>query len=230
MRNRTLEEEEQMSSDMMVSRRTVCATGAAALAAPTAWAKTGAHSAERWGLAELVFSGPANGNPYSDVQFSALFQNGSGNIRVPGFYDGGGVYKIRFCPPAEGTWQYVTASNATALSGKSGNIRATKPSKRNHGLVRVANRYHFAYDDGTPYKEFGTTSYQWLYQPDEACRRTLKTLAVSPFNKIRFTLFPNKVLPYEPHYPFVGTPGAFDLTRFNPDFFKKIDNAVARLC
>jgi hypothetical protein len=202
----------------------------AALVAPTALAKTGARGVEQWGLAEFVFSGPESGNPYIDVQFSALFQNGSSSIRVPGFYDGEGVYKIRFCPPAAGTWRYVTASNEAALDGKSGSIAATKPGKQNHGLVRVANRYHFAYADGTPYKQFGTTSYQWLYQREESRRRTLQTLAASPFNKVRFTLFPNKKLPYEPLYPFVGAPGAFDLTRFNPAFFRNVDDGVARLC
>ena len=31
-------------------------------------------------------------------------------VTVNGFYDGGGVYKLRFSPPYEGSWAYTTAS------------------------------------------------------------------------------------------------------------------------
>ena len=46
------------------------------------------------------------------------------------------------------------------------------------------------YADGTPYHQFGTTCYAWTHQPGELQEQTLKTLAASPFNKIRFCVFP----------------------------------------
>lgn len=40
---------------------------------------------------------------YLDVSFEAFKQN-SRVIRVPGFHDGAGVYKVRFMPDNEGEW------------------------------------------------------------------------------------------------------------------------------
>jgi hypothetical protein len=38
-----------------------------------------------------------------------------------------------------------------------------------------------------------TTCYAWIHQPEELQRQTLETLAASPFNKIRFCVFPKRV-------------------------------------
>ena len=43
--------------------------------------------------------------------------NGTASIEVPGFYDGEGVYRIRFMPPTQGPWRYETRSNKSELSG-----------------------------------------------------------------------------------------------------------------
>ena len=48
----------------------------------------------------------------------------------------------------------------------------------------------FEYEDGTPYIPFGTTVYALLYQPEYRISETLETLRISPFNKIRFCIFP----------------------------------------
>ena len=77
--------------------------------------------------------------------------------------------------------------------------RARSPALRqhqgNHGPVRVANTYHFAYADGTPYKQIGTTCYVWTHQGDELEEQTLATLGNAPFNKMRMCVFPK-------HYAF----------------------------
>ena len=52
---------------------------------------------------ELTLSGPATGNPYLEVSFDAVFSQGARQVRVPGFYDGAGVYRLRFMPDAVGT-------------------------------------------------------------------------------------------------------------------------------
>jgi hypothetical protein len=213
---------------MEISRRAACGLGLAAAIAPAAFGKNRRNVA-RWGLGEWTFAGPQGGHPYVDTRFGATFDNGRDRLRVPGFYDGDGVYKIRFSPPQAGDWRYATFSNITALDGKTGIFKADPPRPGNHGLVRVAGRHRFAYDDGTPYMPFGTTSYAWIHQSEDLCRRTLQTLATSPFNKIRMALFPNGSVTNEPPYPFAGTPGAFDLTCFNPDFFRQLDDKIARL-
>ena len=77
-------------------------------------------SVEKWGLFEVELKGPAEGNPFVDVQLSAEFKNGDTTIKAPGFYDGDGTYKIRFMPSVEGEWSYKTQSNSDALDGQMG--------------------------------------------------------------------------------------------------------------
>jgi len=102
-----------------------------------------------------------------------------------------------------------------------------------HGPVRVANTYHFAYADGTPYRQIGTTCYAWTHQGDEREEQTLATLKGAPFNKIRMCVFPkwyayNRDEP--PIYPFDGTPpNKWDTTRFNPAYFRHQEKRIAQL-
>ena len=192
-----------------------------------------AQSVERWGIFELALKGPANGNPFLDVKFSARFNQGTNSIEANGFYDGDGIYRVRFMPEQQGKWSYKTVSNVRKLDGKSGSFNVTRPSPQNHGPVRVAQTYHFAYDDGTPYEELGTTCYVWEWQPEPLQEQTLKTLASSPFNKIRFCVFPKRYLwnTNEPIlYPFVGKPATnWDFTRFNVKYFQHLEQRVADL-
>jgi hypothetical protein len=214
----------------MLTRRTVCALSAAALAAPAAFAKSRPSApVEQWGMAEVALTGPQTGNPFTEVSFSAVFDNGVKTIKADGFYDGEGIYRVRFMPPAPGQWRWTTASSAPALNGKTGSITVAPPSKTNHGPVAVASTFHFAYADGTPHRPFGTTAYAWTHQSDAVCEETLKTLAASPFNKIRFAIFPNEDVNAEALFPFEGKPKAWDFTRFNPAYFRRFETFVARL-
>ena len=191
-----------------------------------------AESVERWGVYELSLEGPTNGNPFLDVRFAARFYQGHGAIEATGFYDGDGIYRVRFMPQKLGSWEYETISSAPELNGKIGEFTVTKPSASNHGPVRVANTFHFAYADGTPYKQVGTTCYAWTHQPDALQEQTLKTLAASPFNKIRFCVFPKRYSwnTNEPQMnPFEGTPRNFDTARFNPKFFQHFERRVLDL-
>src|SRR5262249_27858286 len=137
--------------------------------------------------------GPTNGNPFLDVTFSAHFariQADSAATKVTGFYDGDGNYRVRFMPDKPGQWHYVTESSSPALAGQNGEFTVTPLTAKNHGPVRVAHTYHFAYADGKAYKQIGTTCYAWVHQNDALQKQTLKTLGASPFNKVRFCIFP----------------------------------------
>ena len=149
-----------------------------AVAAAAARAVPGAPSTvERWGMWEASFQGPSNGNPYAEVAFSAVFQQNGRAIEVPGFWDGGGVYWLRFSPPSEGIWRYRTRSNRPELDGIGGTLTAGPPSASIHGPVEVFDTFHFRYADGTPHHSFGTTCYAWIHQPEELQAATLRTLA-----------------------------------------------------
>jgi len=192
------------------------------------------NTVEQWGVFEAAYQGPTNGNPFLDVTFSARFTQSNLTVAVNGFYDGDGIYRIRFMPSTQGQWSYETASNAKKLNHVRDNFTVVAPSAGNHGPVRVANTYHFAYADGVPYKELGTTCYWWELQGETLEQETLKTLADSPFNKIRFCVFPKRYLwnTNEPIlYPFVGNAATtnWDFTRFNPAYFRHIEQRIGDL-
>lgn len=204
------------------------------LAVLTSWSHALAVPVEQWGLYEVELKGPANGNPFIDVRLSAVFDNGTVRVEVPGFYDGDGVYRIRFMPETQGRWRYETRSNRWELTGRAGEFTATAPGPRNHGPVRVHNTYHFAYADGTPFRQVGTTIYNWIDTPDAVQDETLRTLASAPFNKARM-LLTQQPTPYRttfvpPRWPYAGTPPHdWDLTRFNPEYFRHYERRLAQL-
>lgn len=205
---------------------------------------------EKWDFFELSLSYQCPGNPFIDVTLEAVFSHQDRQVRVSGFYDGEGVYKVRFMPDMEGIWQFETRSNAPALDGRKGEFICTPPSANNHGPVRVAGTTHFAYEDGTPYIPVGTTCYVWNLQGDELEEQTLKTLDKAPFNKMRMSVFPkrysfNKNEP--PSYPFPGEvtkpwdpslmhsfrlsepPEFWDFSQFNPVYFQHLEKRILDL-
>jgi hypothetical protein len=188
---------------------------------------------EQWGTYEIVLDGPADGNPYLDLRLSATFSFANRKITVPGFHDGGRVYRVRFMPDERGTWTFETHSNAPALDGQHGHFLAVAPSPGNHGPVRVRNRFHFAYADGEPYFPFGTTCYAWTHQPLDQQAQTLETLKKARFNKLRMGVFP-KDYPYNVNPPLhacflAGPDGKEDLDRPNPAHFQHLDAQVRAL-
>jgi len=218
------------------SRMTLC-LAAAALAVGIGFAASAAEESpqnqvERWGIFELTLEGPASGNPYQDVTLRARFRQGNRTFEPEGFYDGDGAYRVRFMPDAPGRWTYTTQSNCKELGGKQGGFTCVEPSPENHGPVRVHNTYYFAYADGTPYFQIGTTCYAWAHQGDRLEEQTLATLRKAPFNKLRMCVFP-KSYSYNqnepPYYPFPRKDGRNDYSRFNPAFFQHFEKRVGQL-
>jgi len=189
---------------------------------------------EKWGVFEASFEGPSDGNPYLDVAFDAIFTHKSREVRVPGFHDGGNTYRVRFMPDTEGEWTYRTRSKTATLDKLTGSFVASPPSPGNHGPVRVRNKFHFAYADGTPFLSFGTTCYAWTHQPLAMQQQTLETLQQTRFNKIRMGVFP-KDYPYNTNEPLHrcferGTGGKEDFDRPNAALFQHFDRQVEALC
>lgn len=188
---------------------------------------------EQWGIFDRALPGPKDGNPFVDVTLSAVFSQNDQKYTITGFYDGEGIYRVRFMPPTMGKWEYTTSSNKPELQGKTGSLEVVKPSPNNRGPVRVRNRFHFEFADGTPYFPVGTTCYSWTHFGDKIEQQTLATLKTAPFNKLRMCIFPkwyayNKAEP--PRYPYVGTPPKlWDYTKFNPDYFRHLEARIADL-
>ena len=206
---------------------------------------------ERWGLLELSLPGRTGGNPFTDYEIRGRFTGEKEDVTVSGFYDGNGIWKIRFMPSFSGAYRYTVSGNF-AQAESSGFFTVMEPSAGNHGPVRIAGKHHFAYADGTPFYPLGTTCYVWTQQPDSRIEETLRSLKEARFNKIRFCILP-KHYDYnlgEPRtYPFEGTPmdssvltkenfweftgkaegNHFDLTRPNPAHFQHLEKCILAL-
>jgi len=206
---------------------------------------------EKWDTFEVSVEGYSDKNPFTDYKIYGRFTNKNETKTVDGFYDGNGLYKVRFMPSFTGKYSFEIWGNFSAAT-YSGEFEVTEPSKNNHGPVRIASTYHFAYEDGTPYYPIGTTCYAWALQPSEMRIQTLETLKKNVFNKIRFCIFP-KHYDYnfkDPvSFPYEGTPcdtsginkqnfmqyyGAapgnnWNFKKFNPAHFQLIENCIKDL-
>ncbi|UJF35612.1 DUF5060 domain-containing protein [Paenibacillus hexagrammi] len=186
---------------------------------------------EQWGQFELTLDGPSAGNPFQEVRLSAQFQYKNLIVEPDGFYDGNGIYRIRFMPDRPGVWRYVTRSNISELDGHDGEFVCIQAAEGNHGPVRVKHSYLFAYEDGTPYMPFGTTCYHWTHHGNEELEElTLQTLKDSPFNKVRMCLLPTRDMRPPLNLVFAGTcPEDIDKTKFNPAFFTHLESRIKDL-
>ena len=212
---------------------------------------TYATSVEKWDIFEVTVKGYKDKNPFIDYKIQGRFMHKNEIKTVDGFYDGEGIYKVRFMPSFEGTYTFeVVGSFSEEIY--MGEFEVTKASAGNNGPVRVANTYHFAYENGMPYYSIGTTCYVWTMQTQEMQEQTLKTLKNSAFNKIRFCIFP-KHYDYnfnEPiTYPYEGKPcdsnvltkenfmqfngsalgNSWDFKKFNPLHFQLIEKRIEDL-
>ncbi len=215
---------------------------------------------EQWGVYELILkkeleSEQLGENPYQDYQVEGTFTGGEECKRVRGFYNGNQVFVVRFMPSYTGIYHYELTGSQSGMKKKvikAGDFTVGKAAENNHGPVKVAEQYHFAYADGTPYQECGTTCYAWLHQRRELREQTLMSLQDSPFNKIRFCVFPKHYdyNLYEPEtYPYEGTPcsivglnkenfqdytpenqeNRWDFYRFCPEHFAVMDTSIKEL-
>lgn len=206
---------------------------------------------EKWKVFEISCEGRTEGNPFTDYTITGTFTCPHEEVTVNGFYDGDGIYMVRFMPSFEGRYTYCIQGSFSSHIYK-GSFEVTPPGDGNHGMVKVARTWHFAYEDGTPYYPLGTTCYVWQLQGRTLWDQTLDTLKEGYFNKIRFCIFP-KHYDYNLHepssYPYAGTPcdssvlnsenfmqfmgrseGChFNYEFFNPEHFRGIDEAVRSL-
>ena len=193
-----------------------------------------ARQVEQYAILELELKGPSAGNPFSDVQLSAEFRLLNRSLFCEGFYDGDGIYRIRFMPDEPGNWTYITKSNIRELDSKRGSFTCVEAATGNHGPVKVRNTFDFGYADGTPFYPVGTTCYAWVHQPEELVNATLASLAETAFNKIRMTVMPKNYDVYinnePPFYPFEGSKEkGWDFSRPNPAFFRNFEQKIIAL-
>ena len=209
----------------------------------------GAVTIEQHHPHDFDFRAPVDGNPF-DVELTGEFRGPVGEVlRIPGFYDGDGVWKIRFSPPRVGSWSLRTASPHAALNGQvEAGIRCTPNTNPNiHGGLRVdpADPYHFVWEDGARYFLMGYEC-DWLWaigmrDPERReMRRFADQLAARGFNHLILNVYAHDTTwntgrqnqwDYGPPelFPWEGTNEQPDHSRLRPEFFRAYDRVIEYL-
>jgi len=133
-------------------------------------------SAETWRAVEVSFeSEKVYADPFGEAELDLLLYGGGRLYTVPGFWDGGNTWRVRFVCPAEGTWQFITVCSDkcnSVLNGRTGIVVCTEYSGDldvyKHGFVttRYGEKY-LTYEDGTPFYYLGDTHWQLAQEPAE---------------------------------------------------------------
>ena len=159
------------------------------------------HRVERWSVFE--WSGKGKGRrayPFADCEmFGRRPRHRRGRKKkVSGFYDGDGVYRVRFMPEMEGEYTFEIFGS---FSDRNPERRlCLHPGGGWQPRPGAGRGFHFEYDDGTAYYPLGTTCYVWNLQKEELRNATLAELKKGYFNKIRFCVWPKHYL-YNLHEP-----------------------------
>ncbi len=228
----------------MLSRRAFFQNGTAGLLLLSA----DLRAQDRFGIqnspAEWSFrSAKQYSDPFNDVELDVIFKTPSGTEhRVPSFWAGDALWRVRYAPPSAGQYSYRTVCNDasnSALHDRAGQFsvepyRGNNPLYR-HGPVRVAaDRRHLEHSDGTPFFWLGDTWWMSL------CKRLpwpdgFQTLAADRTHK-GFTLVQIVAGLYPDMEPYderganeAGFPWERDYSRINPAYFDAADVRIAYL-
>jgi len=110
-------------------------------------------------------------DPYNDVDLDVAFTGPKGKqVRIPAFWAGDNVWKVRFAAPERGTWKYATTcsrADDAGLQDQKGAVIARRYKGSNdllkRGRLRVAeSRRTLETADGTPFFWLGDTWWMGL--------------------------------------------------------------------
>jgi hypothetical protein len=209
----------------------------------------GATTIQQYHSHDFVFKAAPPENPF-DVELAGDFTGPDGmHLMVPGFYDGDGVWKIRFSPTRPGEWSLQTISSLPALREKtqSSIVCVSNTHPKFHGALRVdaAHPYHFIFEDGTRYFLLGYEA-DWLWAPEmsdprrKVMHRLVDSMASHGFNHVMVNIYSHDTRwaagkscewDYGPPelYAWEGTNEKPDHSRLNPKFFQLYDGMMEAL-
>ena len=177
-------------------------------------------------------------NPLQEASLLVTFTAPGGQtFKIPGFWDGGKTWRVRFIPTQPGAWKFETECSDTANAGlhkQSGSFTATAPAGTNpfaqHGPVEVApDGRHLQHADGTPFFWVGDTAWNgpllssttdWdLYLKE----RTRQKFSAVQWVATQFRAAPDGDSTRQPAYS--GT----DKITINTAFFQRLDEKADAL-
>jgi len=210
------------------------------------------YQTEKWGLLDITYSQKyGNVDPF-EITFGAVITHENGKeMNVPGFYNGGESWVIRFSASEIGKWSFKTYSSLPKLAGKKGSIEVKEnPDQDKHGPIAISkqNPQKFIYSDGTPYF-LNAFEIDWLFALDAenptSIPKTKKIIArikENNFNQVVINVFAYDALwgdrnKTEEQYnfakpkvfPFMGTNEMPDYSTLNVEFFKRFDRVITEL-
>ena len=94
---------------------------------------------EKWDVLEVTVEGHSDKNPFVDYEIQGIFTGKHEIVTVDGFYDGEGVYKVRYMPSFVGLYTFEVTGSAIDGEVLTGKFQVTPVSEENHGPIRVAN-------------------------------------------------------------------------------------------
>gem|GEM_PF-274802 len=156
-------------------------------------------------------------NPYASVELRAEFRGPKGDTyRLPGFWDGGRKFRIRFAPLAEGRWDFRVTSNIERFTGKIEDFTATPAVTP--GFVHTFNVHHFRYSQpNTGHYWLGDTCYPLAILPFGEFQRLVDARAGQKFNHLRGLLLGDEANAKRA----IPTPD-----QISPEFFQGLDERV----
>lgn len=193
----------------------------------------------KWSPHEIALaSSQSYKSPFQETDLRVTFFAPDGErFTVPGFWNGGRDWRVRFAPNLAGTWSYQTFcsnTNDLGLHGQSGEFLCTAPRGEHrftqHGPVKVArDGRHLIHDDLTPFFWAGDTAWNGaLLSTPEDWAFYLRTRREQGFSAVQWVATQWRAAPtgdLEGKLAFTGT----DKIEPNREFFDRLDRKAAQL-
>ena len=187
----------------------------------------------KYGRFEATFV--ANDQPAPNTKVDVTFTSPGGETTtVPGFWDGGRTWRVRFRPDVVGEWSYATATadGRTELHGQSGNFGCSElKDSRNrflrHGPIDLSdNGHHLAHADGTPFFFLADTVWNGpMLSTTDDWNLFLNDRVEKQFTGIQFVTQAPWITCFTNREGEVAVTGNAAMPA-NPHFFKRIDEKM----
>lgn len=168
-----------------------------------------AHRFKRFESTAAIEPEPANPFDPAQIEVEGVFESHHGTYRVPGFFyqdyrrrlekgresltpRGGPVWKVRFAPPAVGTWIWHWEVRTANGSVRTRNHRLRVGSSNDPGYLRRSKRdsRYLAFDNGSPYLAIGENAGWYDQRGTFAYEKWYARLAAQGANYARIMMVP----------------------------------------
>ena len=187
-----------------------------------------------WGRWEHMFKAAEKASPDTALDVEITSPSGA-KTTVPGFNDGGALWRVRHMPEAPGTWKFAARSTppVKGLDGESGTFDVRRAGPRNnnrfikHGAIRVSkDGYYLTHADDTPFFWLGDTAWNGPnLSSEEDWDKYLANRVSNRFTGVQFNVVcPWRTAPADEigEVAFTGTKNV----AINPKFYQRLDRRI----